>query len=127
MEIKSNGGHPCFLFPLSLFGKLKISALWITLAKIDPSSSSSPSTSVLRPPPFDKVNIESTSAPCFLQSVCSSPYAADQGACAFLILEKDKFLDLWTEKRKKMLEMSELGVSSDKKRGKETEDVRARG
>jgi hypothetical protein len=42
-------------------------------------------------------------------------------------LENDKFLDLWTEKGKKELKMSELGASSDKNRVKRAEDVRAQG
>jgi hypothetical protein len=42
-------------------------------------------------------------------------------------VENDKFLDLWTITREKELEMSELGASSDKNRGKGAENVRARG
>jgi hypothetical protein len=42
-------------------------------------------------------------------------------------LGNDKFLDLWTENRKKGAEMSELEVDSDRKREKDAEVVRARG
>jgi hypothetical protein len=37
---------------------------------------------------------------------------------SFFCLGNDKFLDLWTEKRKKRLDMSELGVGSDTNWGK---------
>jgi hypothetical protein len=39
----------------------------------------------------------------------------------------DKFLALWTEKRKKTLKLSEVGVDSDRKVEKGAEDVRAWG